>query len=104
MCVCVYVCLRVFACVCVCVVDPIGHAVLCSQRLGCLKNGVREIKEHLWFAEINWEALLAKRISPPIIPELSSTTDVSQFDVIDNSGHAKIIPYVSDGSNWDAGF
>jgi hypothetical protein len=74
------------------------------QRLGCLKNGVREIKEHLWFTEINWEALLAKRIPPPIVPELSSTTDVSQFDLIDNCGHAKIVPYVSDGTNWDADF
>ena len=69
-----------------------------------MKNGVRDIKEHLWFAEINWEALLAKRIPPPIVPELASTTDVSQFDVIENCGHAKIIPYISDGSNWDAGF
>ena len=46
-----------------------------------------------------------KRIPPPIVPDLRSNTDLSQFDVIDSSSHSRIVPYNAvDGSNWDAGF
>ena len=74
------------------------------QRLGCLKNGAQDVKDHPWFSTIDWVALLEKRVPPPIVPELRGATDTSQFDCIDSSGHARVVPYVSDGSNWDAGF
>lgn len=75
-----------------------------SKRLGCLKNGAQDVKDHPWFSTIDWVALLEKRVPPPIVPELRGATDTSQFDCIDSSGHARVVPYVSDGSNWDAGF
>ena len=31
-----------------------------EERLG--KNGAKEVKEHKWFSNINWEDLAAKRV------------------------------------------
>ena len=76
--------------------DPDKHKILMSEevkdlitkllekdpkdRLGT--NGeVEEIIKHPWFAEINFDDLLNKRLEPPFKPELSEDqSDVSQFD------------------------
>lgn len=47
-----------------------------TKRMGNLKCGVEEIKSHPWFREINWLALLNRRVVPPYIPyskQLDST-------------------------------
>jgi len=49
-----------------------------EERLG--KNGAKEIKEHKWFSNINWEELAAKKIVPPFVPEISDDYDVGNFD------------------------
>ncbi len=49
-----------------------------AKRLG--HKGVSEIKQHVWFDKINWEALKANKIKPPFIPKLSSETDTTNFD------------------------
>jgi serine/threonine protein kinase len=42
--------------------------------------GAEEIKSHPFFAEINWEAMLQKRIKPPFIPKLKSNCDTKYID------------------------
>ena len=37
------------------------------KRLGC--NGIKEIKEHSWFKNINWEELLNKQMKSPFVPK-----------------------------------
>ena len=37
------------------------------KRLGC--NGIKEIKEHTWFKNINWEELLNKKMKSPFVPK-----------------------------------
>ena len=37
------------------------------KRLGC--NGIKEIKEHSWFKNINWEELLNKKMKSPFVPK-----------------------------------
>jgi len=44
-----------------------------SQRLGNLKNGVQDIKNHPWFATMDWEKLEARRLVPPLKTENSAT-------------------------------
>jgi serine/threonine protein kinase len=39
-----------------------------------------EIKQHPWFAEIEFDKLLAKKIKPPIIPTLYKEGDTGNFD------------------------
>ncbi|KAI8890990.1 kinase-like protein [Backusella circina FSU 941] len=47
-------------------------------RLGV--NGVDEIKSHVYFADISWEDLRARRIQPPFIPPVADELDFANFD------------------------
>ena len=51
-----------------------------TKRFGNLKNGVNDIKNHTWFATINWSALLKGEVSPPFVPKVSHAGDTSNFD------------------------
>ncbi len=49
------------------------------HRLGA--NGdAEELKKHLFFSDIDWEALAKKNVVPPFKPKLKSELDVSNFD------------------------
>lgn len=50
-----------------------------SHRLGA-KNDAQELKDHPFFADIDWDLLRQKKIPPPFKPSLTSDTDVSNFD------------------------
>lgn len=39
-----------------------------GQRLG--KNGIFEIKEHIWFKDVNWTSLYKKEADSPYIPKV----------------------------------
>ena len=39
-----------------------------SKRYGNLKRGVQDIKKHRWFKNLDWEALVEKRIPVPYKP------------------------------------
>ncbi|KAG9341805.1 hypothetical protein JZ751_018527, partial [Albula glossodonta] len=51
-----------------------------SERLGNLKNGVKDIQKHKWFEGFNWDGLHKGTLTPPIIPNVTSSTDTSNFD------------------------
>jgi len=51
-----------------------------GKRYGNLKNGVEDIKQHKWFKEINWQALIDKELPAPFKPSTKSPTDTSNFD------------------------
>ena len=55
------------------IVDP-------KKRLGYGKEGAKKIKEHPYFEGINWEEAWERKLNPPLIPSLSSETDLSYFD------------------------
>uniref|UniRef100_A0AAR2L6T3 cGMP-dependent protein kinase n=1 Tax=Pygocentrus nattereri TaxID=42514 RepID=A0AAR2L6T3_PYGNA len=72
-----------------------------SERLGNLKNGVKDIQKHKWFEGFNWEGLRKGTLTPPIIPDVSSPTDTSNFDSFPEDSED---PPPDDNSGWDADF
>ena len=56
------------------------------DRLGMRgRNGFLEIKRHKWFSGFNWNSLIARKLTPPIVPQLESNVDTKYFDLIRGS-------------------
>ncbi|XP_069609641.1 cGMP-dependent protein kinase 1 isoform X6 [Ranitomeya imitator] len=72
-----------------------------SERLGNLKNGVKDIQKHKWFEGFNWEGLRKGTLTPPIIPSVASPTDTSNFDSFPEDNDD---PPPDDNSGWDIDF
>lgn len=51
-----------------------------EKRLGSGPEGAKGIKEHPWFAGVNWLAIERKEIKAPFVPVVKSDIDVSNFD------------------------
>lgn len=51
-----------------------------ANRLGCLARGEMDIRDHSWFAIIDVEKLLKKKIPAPWIPQIKDPLDASHFD------------------------
>ncbi|XP_053325152.1 serine/threonine-protein kinase N2 isoform X2 [Spea bombifrons] len=51
-----------------------------ERRLGASEKDAEEVKKHHFFRQIDWEALLAKKVKPPFVPTIKGQEDVSNFD------------------------
>ncbi|KAG0643556.1 kinase-like domain-containing protein [Tuber brumale] len=52
-----------------------------TKRLGNLLHGSSDIKQHQWFAEVNWDRLAKRDIEAPYVPPVrGGVGDSSQFD------------------------
>jgi len=51
-----------------------------TKRYGNLKNGSKDIKDHPWFAGIDWADLYYKKIPAPYLPKVSSASDTRNFE------------------------
>lgn len=51
-----------------------------SRRFGNMKNGAEDIKQHKWFAKIDWKALLAKKSPVYYKPIIRNAGDTSNFN------------------------
>uniref|UniRef100_A0A8C6UB92 cGMP-dependent protein kinase n=1 Tax=Neogobius melanostomus TaxID=47308 RepID=A0A8C6UB92_9GOBI len=71
------------------------------ERLGNLKNGVKDIQKHKWFEGFNWEGLKKGTLTPPIIPTVTSAIDTSNFDSFPEDNED---PPPDDNSGWDVDF
>uniref|UniRef100_A0AAX7VLQ6 protein kinase C n=1 Tax=Astatotilapia calliptera TaxID=8154 RepID=A0AAX7VLQ6_ASTCA len=49
-------------------------------RLGAGEEDALEIKRHKFYEEMDWDALLAKKVKPPFLPAIRAPQDVSNFD------------------------
>lgn len=51
-----------------------------DQRLGGFAADIDKVKAHVFFAEVVWEDVLAKKWHAPFVPTLEGPSDVSHFD------------------------
>ncbi|XP_038640939.1 serine/threonine-protein kinase N2-like [Scyliorhinus canicula] len=51
-----------------------------ERRLGSSERDAEEVKKQPFFRELDWPALLAKKVKPPFIPTIRDREDVSNFD------------------------
>ena len=57
-----------------------------SERLGNFARAEMDIKDHPWFADIDFKALKNKDIAAPWKPKIENELDVSAFDFWDYDG------------------
>nr|XP_023026524.1 serine/threonine-protein kinase Genghis Khan isoform X1 [Leptinotarsa decemlineata]XP_023026525.1 serine/threonine-protein kinase Genghis Khan isoform X1 [Leptinotarsa decemlineata]XP_023026526.1 serine/threonine-protein kinase Genghis Khan isoform X1 [Leptinotarsa decemlineata] len=55
--------------------------LICSQEFRLGQNGIEDFKNHPWFENVDWDGI--QDSNAPYIPEVSSPTDTSNFDVDD---------------------
>jgi protein kinase A len=56
-----------------------------SKRYGNLKGGVSDIKNHRFFKNMDWNALLTRTIKPSYLPKVINSADVSNFSYYPDS-------------------
>ena len=64
-----------------------------ANRLGCGSNGISDIKNHQFFASIDWDKLMKKKITPPFQPTVVAD-DAFHFDTEYTSRTPKDSPAV----------
>lgn len=45
-----------------------------------MKNGAKDIKNHRWFKDVDWNEVYRKKYPVPIQPAIKSVSDTSNFD------------------------
>ncbi|KAL9917053.1 serine/threonine-protein kinase Genghis Khan isoform X1 [Glossina fuscipes] len=68
--------------------------LICAPEFRLGRNGIDDFKSHPWFEGVDWDNL---RHGPaPYVPDVSSPTDTSNFDVDDNTiRHSDSVPPTS---------
>ena len=70
--------------------------LLCKDpkvRLGA--KGAEEVKQHAFFKDVNWEAVVNKEVTPPYLPMLSSNDDVSHFHKVSNINKNNLLTMIN---------
>lgn len=68
-----------------------------TKRLGCLRRGAAEVREHRFFDGFDWDGAYGKTIAAPIVPDLRGPTDVNEFDPYpDEDDHPTLPAYEGD--------
>lgn len=75
-----------------------------SKRLGNLRGGAAEVKNHPWFKDIDWVKLYSRELEPPIKPHVSSPTDTRNFEDYDDEPERRTVYTPDMRKKYDAHF
>lgn len=50
---------------------------------GCMAGGYRDVKNHPFFQEVNFNKLVKKQIKAPWVPSIEDPLDISHFENFD---------------------
>jgi len=50
-----------------------------TRRLGCMREGAEDIKNHRFFSSLDWEDVYYKQLKPPIVPKIRSKADTRNY-------------------------
>ncbi|EJK48911.1 hypothetical protein THAOC_32255 [Thalassiosira oceanica] len=70
-----------------------------ADRLGCLAGGYRDVKQHLFFRQVNFTKLVKRQIKAPWRPEIVDPLDISHFESFvdrDDKGMKDMEPLTED--------
>jgi serine/threonine protein kinase len=56
-----------------------------SKRLGNLKGGMQDVKDHKWFRGVDWASLESRKITAPIRPTVQGDDDLKYYDQVTES-------------------
>jgi serine/threonine protein kinase len=73
-----------------------------TRRLGCYKGGADDVKKHKWFNGFDWAALVGKTMEAPIVPNIQSDADTSNFDPYPDSTEEPPIPVYKNGDPFES--
>jgi len=51
-----------------------------TKRFGCLKDGAQDVKNHKWFAPIDWAKCFSRGLKAPFVPHCAGPNDTHNFD------------------------
>lgn len=63
-----------------------------TRRLGSLKHGVDDVKQHRWFRVLDWDSVLQRKVVPPIIPRVTHPGDTRNFERYPEDGWFNVPP------------
>ena len=70
-----------------------------TRRLGCLKGGAKDVRQHPWYQGLDFRALESKQLPAPYVPKIKSATDDSNFQFYEDDG---IRNYPQESPVWRA--
>lgn len=62
-----------------------------TKRIGCLRDGVEDIKRHKWFRSVDWRKVILRQTATPFVPGFRSLDDTSNFDQYPDSRGSKMV-------------
>lgn len=74
-----------------------------TKRLGVLRGGANNIRQHSWFQDFDWPKLTAFELKPPITVSVKNVRDISNFDKVAMEKNEKLVA-VSADDDFDAEF
>jgi len=65
-----------------------------TKRLGNMKSGATDVKNHKWFRKVDWDLVFQKKVQAPLIPHITHRGDTRNFLQYDDMNQPPMKPNV----------